>query len=68
MTTLSIGGLGGGGRGGRYVDTNGVAGLDGLPNTGGGGGGAWAGNVQEQAGLGGTGVVLIRYAVAVAAS
>jgi hypothetical protein len=68
MTVLSIGGLGGGGRGGRYQEGNGTAALSGTPNTGGGGGGAWGGTAQEAIGDGGSGVVLIRYPIAVAAS
>jgi hypothetical protein len=68
MTVLSIGGLGGGGRGGRYQEGNGTAALSGTPNTGGGGGGAWGGSAQEAIGDGGSGVVLIRYPIAVAAS
>jgi hypothetical protein len=40
-----------------------VAALSGTPNTGGGGGGAWGGNATEAIGDGGSGIVLIRYAI-----
>lgn len=52
-----IGGLGGGGAGGRYEAVGGDSGAD---NTGGGGGGAWGGSGQL-CGLGGSGVVIIRF-------
>jgi hypothetical protein len=66
MTTLSIGGQGGGGRGGRYAEGNGTGALSGLPNTGGGGGGAWGGSGTEMIGDGGSGIVLVRYPIAIA--
>jgi hypothetical protein len=62
LGTLSIGGRGGGGRGGRHAGGSGVAALSGTANTGGGGGGAWGGG-GEAIGDGGSGIVLIRYAI-----
>lgn len=64
---LGIGGAGGGGSGGRYGGSNplglsGVAAGDGTTNTGGGGGGAYGGP-GELCGLGGSGIVIIRYLV-----
>jgi hypothetical protein len=54
----SSGGLGGGGQGGRWVTP--VNADDGAPNTGGGGGGSYgvAGSIT---GLGGSGIVVVRY-------
>ena len=52
--TLGIGGLGGGGN-----SASGSAGVAGVANTGGGGGGAYA----STAGNGGSGLVIIRYAI-----
>ena len=52
-----IGGAGGGGAGGRYEA---VGGDDGGANTGGGGGGAWGGSGQL-CGLGGSGIVIVRF-------
>jgi hypothetical protein len=49
-----LGGLGGGGRG----NNPGEAGFNGTPNSGGGGGG---GQVSQDAGNGGSGIVIIRY-------
>jgi hypothetical protein len=54
----SQGGLGGGGRGGRYITP--VSAEDGTPNTGGGGGGSY-GISGSIIGLGGSGIVIIRY-------
>jgi hypothetical protein len=65
LSPTSIGGQGGGGGGGRHAGGSGTPGTDGLANTGGGGGGSWAGG-GELAGLGGTGIVLIRYPIAIA--
>lgn len=60
MTQIENGGIGGGGKGGQYT----VAGADnGTTNTGGGGGGSWGGSGQL-CGLGGSGVVIIRYLTA----
>ena len=53
---FGLGGIGGGGHGGNTVS----AAANGTPNTGGGGGGA-GNNNQGPAGLGGSGVVIIRY-------
>lgn len=65
--TSSLGGIGGGGAGGR---TSSRAGVSGTINTGGGGGGAsWTGvnpaSSQNTAagGLGGSGLVVVRYAI-----
>ena len=67
LSPTSIGGQGGGGGGGRHAGGNGTAGADGLANTGGGGGGAWGSNGgSEQIGQGGSGIVLIRYPIAIA--
>jgi hypothetical protein len=63
---LSTAGQGGGGRGGRHAGGGGTAALSGTANTGGGGGGAWGGNAQEAIGGGGSGIVLIRYPIAIA--
>jgi hypothetical protein len=62
----NTGGQGGGGRGGMHAGGNGNAAASGLPNTGGGGGGAWGGNAQEAIGDGGSGIVLVRYPIAIA--
>jgi len=60
---ISNGGAGGGGAGGSYAGTI-VAGEDGDVNTGSGGGGAsHTGNVSRDAGAGGSGIVIIRYAI-----
>jgi hypothetical protein len=57
MAQVENGGAGGGGKGGRYT----VAGADsGTINTGSGGGGAY-GSAGELCGLGGSGVVIVRY-------
>jgi hypothetical protein len=57
MTQITNGGTGGGGKGGQYS----VVGADnGTDNTGGGGGGSWGG-AGQLCGLGGSGVVLVRY-------
>jgi len=58
-TVFTQGGVGGGGAGGRYYSSV-RGGDDGTPNTGGGGGGAWGGSGQL-CGLGGSGIVIIRY-------
>jgi hypothetical protein len=64
MTQIENGGTGGGGKGGQYP----VVGADsGTTNTGGGGGGSWGGSGQL-CGLGGSGVVIVRYLTADAAS
>jgi hypothetical protein len=55
------GGLGGGGRGGTNSGGGAVS-TAGAPNTGGGGGGS--GSVSSPASAGGSGIVIIRYAVA----
>jgi hypothetical protein len=65
MSVLSIGGQGGGGRGGRHASGSGTGALDGMPNTGGGAGGAWGGSAQERIGIGGSGIVIIRYPIGV---
>jgi hypothetical protein len=52
------GGLGGGGAGGQYTT---VDGGKGLPNTGGGGGGG--ANTTNVSGAGGSGIIIVRYAV-----
>jgi hypothetical protein len=61
--TPGAGGLGGGGRGGESTGASGSpsgAGTDGTPNTGGGGGGTGSGTSVIN-GLGGSGIVVIRY-------
>lgn len=59
--TRAAGGLGGGGAGGTYPSNgNGVAG---TTNTGGGGGGVYQYAAGITAGNGGSGIVIIRYAV-----
>lgn len=55
--SAGIGGLGGGGNGGA----NAVNGGDGTPNTGGGGGGV--GPSATSAGIGGSGVIIIKYQI-----
>ena len=55
-----VGGLGGGGRGGEF--NNGVVATDGKPNTGGGGGGGGK-NTPDGTANGGSGIVIIRYAI-----
>ena len=56
---LAVGGVGGGGRGGlRFGD-----GVSGTANTGGGGGGGNRYNTNVSGGAGGSGIVIIRYAV-----
>ena len=60
----ALGGLGGGGNGGY----NGLKGITGTANTGGGGGGGAypstaPGNIEYAPGAGGSGVVIIRYAI-----
>ena len=60
-TTGGIGGLGGGGAGGGYVNGDGIAG---TPNTGGGGGaGGFSGGTNYSSGKGGSGIVIVRYAL-----
>jgi hypothetical protein len=59
--TRSAGGLGGGGGGGTYPSNN--SGISGTANTGGGGGGTYPTTVGSTAGSGGSGIVIIRYAV-----
>jgi hypothetical protein len=54
----SSGGLGGGGQGGRWITP--VNADDGAPNTGGGGGGSY-GVAGSIIGLGGSGIVVVRY-------
>ena len=54
------GGIGGGGSGGVVSGANGVAG---VANTGSGGGGGW-GEGTNASGAGGSGIVIIRYAMA----
>ena len=56
------GGAGGNGGGGQGSQSSGSVGTSGTANTGGGGGGAFAGNGQTP-GLGGSGLVIVRYAV-----
>jgi hypothetical protein len=56
--TYSTGGAGGTGGGGTGGGNNGAAATSGTVNTGGGGGGSPAGN----AGTGGSGIVIVRYA------
>jgi len=64
---LSVGGQGGGGGGGRgSSEANRAPAQNGAPNTGGGGGGAWGGTAETQIGAGGTGIVVIRYPIAIA--
>jgi hypothetical protein len=53
--TAGTGGVGGGGNGGKYSISNATSG---LPNTGGGGGGA---QYSENAGAGGSGIVIVSY-------
>lgn len=55
------GGLGGGGNGGRGDASVTIAAQNGKPNTGGGGGGAGGSNGAADGGIGGSGIVLIRY-------
>ena len=55
--TSSFGGKGGGGRGGSYSNTYA---LNGANGTGGGGGGSYGGGGQD-CGIGGSGVVIVRY-------
>lgn len=57
LSAVAYGGLGGGGNG-----IGGYGGTPGTPNTGGGGGGTNAGTVS---GVGGSGIVIIRYATPV---
>lgn len=54
--TKGFGGLGGGGNGSQ----NGTNAQNGASNTGGGGGGSWWGS-GDPAGIGGSGIVIIRY-------
>jgi len=63
LATGGTGGLGGGGAGGNYTGT--PAATAGLANTGGGGGGgAFLANQTNQAGAaGGSGIVIVRYAL-----
>jgi hypothetical protein len=57
--TAGSGGSGGGGAGGTFVN-----GTNGTANTGGGGGGAGGSNgVQYYGGQGGSGIVIVRYAI-----
>lgn len=55
-------GAGGAGGGGAGAFINGV-GTAGTANTGGGGGGSAAGSTPGQAGIGGSGIVIIRYSI-----
>ena len=56
-----LGGLGGGGKGGGY---NSTTSLPGTPNTGGGGGaGGFDGGTNYPSGKGGSGIVIVRYAI-----
>ena len=58
------GGVGGGGRGAHYGSPNGAT--DGTANTGGGGGGAYAnsgGGGLQVSGAGGSGIVVLKYAL-----
>ena len=55
-------GAGGNGGGGQGSQSSGSIGTSGTANTGGGGGGAFAGNGQTP-GLGGSGIVIVRYPV-----
>jgi hypothetical protein len=59
---LAIGGLGGGGNGGAGNDS-GAQGQPGTTNSGGGGGGGglWQGVIFNPGGVGGSGIVIIRY-------
>ena len=58
---VSTGGVGGGGNGGGYQpDTNAQ---NGDANTGGGGGGSYGANSSGKCGHGGSGAVIIRYAI-----
>ena len=59
------GGAGGGGNGGRYAGSSSpqqVQATSGTANTGGGGGGGGSINFDQQAGNGGSGIVILRYA------
>ena len=63
-TTAGTGGLGGGGAGGGGGGNYPSEGVDGTPNSGGGGGGGAQGNIVDTfGGNGGSGVIIIRYAV-----
>lgn len=56
------GGQGGAGGGGKGYTLDGAAAGDGVPNTGGGGGGAYGQSSQSwRAGLGGSGIAIIRW-------
>ena len=60
---IATGGLGGGGDGGV---TSAQPGQNGAANTGGGGGGGgFTGNVNAQSGNGGSGIVIVRYPIAI---
>ena len=59
-TGTSAGGLGGGGIGGYYSVSQGAA-ANGAANTGGGGGAGYTGGVS---GIGGSGIVIVRYPLA----
>ena len=56
------GGAGGAGGGGNGSSTNGVAGNNGVASTGSGGGAGWAGTTDAAGGLGGSGLIIVRYA------
>ena len=58
---VSIGGVGGGGNGGGYVPN--TSAQNGDANTGGGGGGSYGASSNGKCGHGGSGTVIIRYAV-----
>lgn len=59
-TSGAVGGLGGGGAGGATPGSNGTAG---TANTGGGGGGSHSYQDNSSGGYGGSGIVIIRYAL-----
>ena len=59
-TTASAGGAGGGGTGGYYSNS---AATDGTVNLGGGGGGGVNSTGHTRSGAGGSGIVIVRYAV-----
>lgn len=58
---VAPGGTGGGGQGGNYY--NPASATDGTNGLGGGGGGNWGGDAARAIGAGGSGVVIIRYAL-----
>jgi hypothetical protein len=65
--SIALGGNGGGGNSGLPVGrSGGNAGSNAAANRGGGGGGASSGNVSRAGGNGGSGIVIIRYPIAVA--